>query len=39
MKFGLDTGKFGHVFALPEYYGSKEKIVFSSLVHFKKLFA
>jgi hypothetical protein len=39
MKVGLDIGKFGHVFALPENDGSKEKIVFSSLVLFKVLFA
>jgi len=39
MKVGLDTGQFGHVFALPENDSSKEKVVFGSLVPFKVLVA
>jgi len=38
-KVGLNTVQFGHLFALLEKDGSREKIMFSSSVLFKVLFA
>jgi hypothetical protein len=39
MKVGLDTGQFGHLFALRNNDSSKEKIMFGSMVTRKVLFA